>query len=266
MMSGFVSGSQFGMKAGIRVAIFAGLTLGFPFIVYGLIVATGARSVGGASGALAAVAGVYLKPIILLGFLISLIGPCWRRMRSLDLPAVWGLLVPLLFLMDALYLVVIGTHWGTAFSLGIMKVNLPVFALVALVMLVTMALAMPPSDDVASGNVFRRLSVVSAILAVLLIAIALMSSGLIWLMLAAAFNPKGIHSVVLWLMKVGYYPQLLKPFVCAAFCMAIACMAILSRQNRSGSASDGGQPGGDPFTRSPPPSPMNAGGVAFGRR
>jgi hypothetical protein len=265
MMSGFVSGSQFGVKAGIRVAIFAGLTLGFPFIVYGLIVATGARSVGGASGALAAIAGVYLKPIFLLVFLISLIGPCWRRMRSLDLPAFWGLLVPFLFLMDALYLVVIGTHWGTAFSLGIMKLNLPVFALVALAMMVAMALAMPPSDDVTSSTVFRRLTMVSVILAILLIVVALMTGGLVyWLMLAAAFNPKGIYSVVLWLTKVGYYPQLLKPFACTAFCMAIACMTILSRRSRSENTSGGS--GGVPFTRSPPPAPMQAGGVAFGKR
>jgi hypothetical protein len=186
-------------------------------------------------------------------------------MRSLGLPAFWGLLVPLLFLMDAIYLVVIGTHWGTAFSLGIMKVNLPVFALIALVMLFTMALAMPPSDDVASSNVFRRLRMTSAILAVLLIAIALTTGGLVyWLMLAAVFNPKGIYSVVLWLTKVGYYPQLIKPFVCTAFCMAIACMAILSRQNRSENTSGGN--GGGPFTRSLPPSPMNAGGAAFGKR
>lgn len=264
-MSGYVSGSQFGVKAGICVAIFVGLTLGFPFIIYGLILATGARSVGGASGALAVVASVFLKPIIILAFLISLISPCWQRMRSLGLPAFWGLLVPLLFLMDAAYLLVVGAHWGMAFSLGIMKVNLPVFALVALVMLVAMALAMPPSDDVASSNLFRRLGMVSAILAVLLTVVALTTSGLMfWILLAVWSNPKGIQPFLLWVMKVGYYPQLLKPFVCVALCMAIACMTFLSRRKGSGNTSGGS--GGGPITRSSPPSPMNAGGVAFGKR
>ena len=43
-MNRFMSGSQFGAKAGLRVGIFLALTLGFPFIVYGLVLATNARS------------------------------------------------------------------------------------------------------------------------------------------------------------------------------------------------------------------------------
>ena len=85
-MGGYMSGSQFGAKAGWRVGIFLALTIGFPFIVYGLIVATGARGIGGASGAVAIVAGVYLKPVIILGFVISLLSPCWARMRNLGFP------------------------------------------------------------------------------------------------------------------------------------------------------------------------------------
>ena len=57
-MGGYMSGSQFGVKAGWRVGIFLALTIGFPFIVYGLIVATGARGVGGAAGAVVVAAGV----------------------------------------------------------------------------------------------------------------------------------------------------------------------------------------------------------------
>ena len=96
-MGGYLTGSQFGVKVGWRVGIFLALTIGFPFIVYGLIVATGARGVGGASGALAVVAGVFLKPIIILGFVISLLSPCWQRMRSLGFPGFVGLLAPFLF-------------------------------------------------------------------------------------------------------------------------------------------------------------------------
>src|SRR3954471_16610560 len=151
-MRGFLSGSEFGAKVGWRVAIFIGLTLGFPFIMYGLIIVTNARSVGGASGALAVVAGLYLKPVILLVFLISLIGPCWRRMRSLGLAAAWGLFVPFLILMDGMYLTVLGAHWGVAFTLGIWTVNAPLFALTALAMLIAMSLASPPSDDSPSGD------------------------------------------------------------------------------------------------------------------
>jgi hypothetical protein len=265
-MGGFVSGSQFGWKVGLRVAIFAALTIGFPFIVYGLILATNARSVGGASGALAAVAGIYLKPVIIVAFLISLIGPCWRRTRSLGLPAFWGLLVPFLFLMDGTYLLVVGTHWGTAFALGIWAVSAPLFAMTALVVLVAMAFAAPPSDHVASSDLFRKVSWICAILAVLLVVIALLTAGLYyWLMIKITFNTTGNVSPIWVPMRAGYYAQLLKPFVCTAFCAALAAMALMSRRESSGNISSGGAPGGDPIPGSPS-APMNAGPVSFGKR
>jgi hypothetical protein len=121
-MGGYMTGSQFGVKVGWRVGIFLALTIGFPFIVYGLIVATGARGVGGASGALAVVAGTFLKPVIILGFVISLLSPCWQRMRSLGFPGFVGLLAPFLFLLDWPYFLAIGAHWG-AFSFGILTLT-----------------------------------------------------------------------------------------------------------------------------------------------
>src|SRR3954467_14751673 len=105
-MGGYMTGSQFGVKVGWRLGIFLALTIGFPFIVYGLIVATGARGVGGAAGAVAVAAGIYLKPVIILGFVISLLPPCWKRMRSLGFPGFIGLLVPLLVLLDWPYLMI----------------------------------------------------------------------------------------------------------------------------------------------------------------
>ena len=153
-MNRFMSGSQFAVKAGWRVGIFLALTIGFPFIVHGLILATNARSVGGAAGAVAVVAGVYLKPLIILGFLISLLAPCWRRMRSLGLPGMVGLVVPLLFLMDWPYLLIVGAHWGVAFSLGIWQVNLPLFALTGLAILVAMSVALASPDDGGNGQRF----------------------------------------------------------------------------------------------------------------
>jgi hypothetical protein len=268
-MNGSVSGSQFGMKVGLRVAIFAGLTIGFPFIVYGLILATNARSVGGASGALAAVAGVYLKPIIILAFLVSLVAPCWQRMRSVGLRGFWGLLVPFLFLMDGTYLLVVGAHWGTAFSLGILTVSAPLFAMTALAMLVAMAFASPPFDDIASSDLFRRVGWVCAILAILLVVMALLTSGFVyWLILLIAFDSRRGHvGPLLWLTKAGSYVHLLKPIVCASFCAAMAAMTILSRRQGSGDISGGSEPrGGGPIPQSPSPAPINAGVVVFGKR
>jgi hypothetical protein len=174
--------------------------------------------------------------------------------------------VPFLFLMDGPYLLVVGTHWGTAFALGIWAVSAPQFAMTALVVLVAMAFAAPPSDHVASSDLFRKVSWICAILAVLLVVIALLTAGLYyWLMIKITFNTTGNVSPIWVPMRAGSYAQLLKPFVCTAFCAALAAMALMSRRESSGNISSGGAPGGDPIPGSPS-APMNAGPVSFGKR
>jgi len=258
-MGGFVSGAQFGTKVGLRVAIFTGLTVGFPFIVYGLVLATNARAIGGASGALAVVAGIFLKPLIILGFLLSLIGPCWSRMRSLGLPAIWGLLVPFFFLMDGMFLLVAGAHWGVGFSLGILYVNAPLFAMTALAMLIALGFASPPSHDIGSGEALRRLGWICAILAILLIVIALMTSGARWWVMATITLKSQGGQPLLLPFRLGHWAAVLKPVVCIAFCAFIAAMALISRRQGSGD-----RPGGSATSQAP--APPVASGVAFGRR
>jgi hypothetical protein len=265
-MGRYMSGSQFGVKAGLRVAIFVALTFGFPFIVYGLVIATGAGRVEGASGALAVVAGIYLKPLIVLVFLLSLISPCWKRMRSLGLPAPLGLLVPFLFLLDAAYLTLVGTHWGVAFSLGVWKVNAPIFAMTSLAMLVAMTLASPPPDGRTPGEHLGNALRIGAILVVVLVVTASVIAGVTW------------WSVIrIWSMTPGsrpapfpllpsllvYWAVVIKPFVCAAFCAAIVWMTFLSRKAGSGQAPGSGQADmGRPVLS---PSGTSA-GVVFGKR
>jgi hypothetical protein len=263
-MGGYMSGSQFGVKAGWRVGIFLALTIGFPFIVFGLVVATGARGVGGAAGALAVVAGVFLKPIIILGFAISLLSPCWQRMRSLGFPGFIGLLVPLLFLLDWPFLMIAGAHWGVGFSLGILRVNLPWFAMTALAMLVAMSVASPPDDRSPSQRVAVR---ICGILAILLAVISLVAAGTSLLYVARIwFVAPGGPAPVLLLTKLGYWAFVLKPFVCAAFCMAMAAMAYLSRKESSGYSPGDSEPGGSPVMRSPPAGSPVSSRIAFGRR
>lgn len=261
-MGGFMTGSQFGVKAGWRVGIFLALTIGFPFIVYGLVLVTGARSVGGAVGALAVVAGVFLKPIILLGFVISLVSPCWQRMRSLGFPGFFGLLAPLLFLLDWPYLVVVGTHWGVGFSLGILKLNIPLFAITALAMLIAMALASPPDESLPSQRVVVR---ICGVLAIALFAIALLTGGAsLWVMANLWFmSPTGKPAGIFFPATLSYLAMAIKPFVCAAFCMAMAALVVLSRKENSGDAPGGSDNGGSQVRSPPPASP---GGVVFGRR
>ena len=175
-----MSGSQFGVKVGWRVGIFLALTIGFPFIVYGLIVATGARGVGGASGALAVVAGVYLKPVIILGFVISLLSPCWQRMRSLGFPGFVGLSRALSFPAGLALFPGCGAHWGVGFSLGILELNAPLFAMTALAMLIAMGVASPPDNRSPSQRAVGR---IGGVLAIVLFVIALVSTfPMLWVM------------------------------------------------------------------------------------
>ena len=263
-MGGFMSGSQFGVKVGWRVGIFLALTIGFPFIVYGLILVTGARSVGGAVGAVAVVAGVFLKPVFLLGFAISLFAPCWQRMRSLGFPGFIGLLAPFLFLMDWPYLLVTGAHWGVGFSLGILNVKAPLFAMSALAMLIAMVVASPPDDRVPSQ---RMAGWIGGVLAAVLLLIALVGSGTtLWFLFKIWFMPAAGNPPSLMLpLKLSYLAGVTQPFICSAFCMAIAAMAYLSSKESSGHSPGDSEPGG-PSLRPPPLSSANSGAAAFGRR
>ena len=264
-MGGYMSGSQFGAKAGWRVGIFLALTIGFPFIVYGLIVATGARSVGGAAGAVAVVAGVFLKPVIILGFVISLLSPCWQRMRSLGFPGFVGLLAPFLFLLDWPYFLVAGAHWGVGFSLGILKLNAPLFAITALAMLIALSVGSPPDDKVPNQ---RAAMWICGILAIALFVTALLTGGAsLLVMVSAWFMTPGAKPVLSSLpAKLFYWPFVIKPFVCAAFCVAMAAVTYLSRKESGAHSPEGSETGGDPVTRRPPAASSGASRIVFGRR
>jgi hypothetical protein len=260
-MGGFMTGSQFGVKVGWRVGIFLALTVGFPFIFLGLAAVTGGGPVGSV-GVFVVIASVFLKPIILLVFAISLLSPCWQRMRSLGFPVFFGLLVPLLFLLDWPYLLFAGAHWGAGFSFGFPKFNAPLFAITALAMLIAMALASPLDDDLPSQRIVVR---ICGILAIALFAIALLTGGAsLWVMANLWFmSPGGKPIPIFFPATLGYLAMAIKPFVCVAFCMAMAAMVYLSRKESSGDSPGGHEAGGGRL-RSPPSA--SAGGAVFGRR
>jgi hypothetical protein len=264
-MFAFVSGPRFGRQAAIRLVLLAVLTAGFPFLVYGLIVATNARSVGGAAGAVAVVAGVYLKPIIFGAFLIAMLSPCWRRMRSLGLPAYWGLFVPFLFLMDGAFFIVAGAHWGVGFSLGILHVGVPYYAITAVVLIGAMSMAFPPSGDGAQGlERFGRIGVVARLLGIAIIVLTLVSwaaGGTFFaaLMSASRHGARTVPSAPLVVMvALTYWTAAIRPFLCLALCGVVAWLTILSRRD------DGsGNSGPRPLAPSPAPTLPR---VEFGRR
>ena len=255
-MGGPMSGSQFGVKVGWRVGNFLALTIGFPLIVHGLAVATGARDLDQVT----IFAGVLLKPVIILGFVLSLLSPCWRRMRSLGFPGFVGLLAPFLFLLDWHYFMVAGAAWGVGLSADIQKLTVPLFAMSALAMLVAMSVASPPDDRSPSQRMAGR---IGGALAIVLFAVALPTGGAasIWFM-----SPGDTLAPFILPAKQFHWALLIKPFVCAAFCAAMAVMVYLSQKESSGPSPRGSETGGGPVMPSPPAVAPGSSRVGFGRR
>jgi hypothetical protein len=63
-----------------------------------------------------------------------------------------------------------------------------------------------------------------------------------------------------------YWAFVIKPFVCAAFCTAMAAMAYLSRRGSGGHSPGGSETGGGPLLRSPASTSPGPSRAAFGRR
>lgn len=237
-MTGFLSGSEFGWKVAWRVGIFVALTLGFPFIIYGIVLATGAhRAGGGAGGAVAVVVGVFLKPIIVIAFLISLISPSWKRARTLGLFPLWGVMIPLLLAIDRAYLFAVGNFWGASFSVGILAVQTPMYAMTALVLMVAMTIAEPPSGDEPSGlarfgsagEVFKALAIAILVVVLIVLIYSAIAYGII------RFG--GIEQVVSFnrsISKLLFVVQKAEPFVCLAFGALALWLAFVSRRHDGG--------------------------------
>jgi hypothetical protein len=248
-MGAFLSGRAFGKQAALRIGLFVGLTLAFPFFVFGIVHASGARAAaGGAAGALALVLGFYLKPLLVLGFIASMIRPSWRRMRSLGLPAWWGLLVPVLFLIDAPFLLVVGAHWSVAFSFGFLHLGAPIFALCGLVLVVVMSFAMPSSDADPPGLArFGWAGKATTLFALIILAsVSANFAVYVWIWFATFGQnlTPSVQSTLLIMIKFGSWIVLIQTIACVCLSGLFAYLAYLSRR----SGSDAAPPAGSVFT------------------
>jgi hypothetical protein len=246
-MIGFLSGSDFGWKVAWRLGIFLVLTLGFPFIIYGIVLACGAHHVRGASGAMAVVVGVFLKPVIIVAFLIAMISPSWKRARSLGIFPLWGLMIPLLFAMDYTYLFAAGNFWGASFSMGILTVQTPMYAMTALVLIVAMVIAGPPSGDEPNGlsrfggpgQVFKTFAIVVLVVGLVTSIYSALTYGMILFGRVEQLVPlnRSISKYLLVFWKA-------KPFVCVVFSALALWIAFISRRHGAGKSSLPPKPSG----------------------
>lgn len=260
-MRPYLSASSFARLFALRLALVIAATILFPFLVYGLIQATGAQKVSGASGALAVVLGVYLKPLIFVLFAASLARISVRRATASGLPWVAGALIVVLVLCDWQFGVVFGAHWGVAFSLGVLRAS-ATSLLVAPIAVVTLIFVRDrtetmPQDWPRACRLWMSLLTVLTILG-----LPGLAPLLLWL--------PGMGTVVilflklkLWLSMIYLYPTMLL----AAFCAASVYLVVVSRSAPGGdigvAASKPLQPlstgpAGNRYSRSP--------NARFGRR
>lgn len=99
-MNHFLSGPEFGKQIAYRFGLYLALTFVIPFVVFSTILWLNVASAGASVIGWAATFGSYGRLVGFLLFLVLLISPCWRRMRSLGLPPYWGLIVPLLLFLS----------------------------------------------------------------------------------------------------------------------------------------------------------------------
>jgi uncharacterized membrane protein YhaH (DUF805 family) len=132
--------TRFLIGAGIRIAFFIASVFAFPFMLYGIALASNCGLVGGACGAVALIASMALKPLFFTAFVFSFVGLSVRRVRDAGFPAVLGLAIPLLMAADYRFGIFTGAHWSFAFSAGALFLRPPIFLAMALCAMLVLAL------------------------------------------------------------------------------------------------------------------------------
>jgi hypothetical protein len=139
---GTIDSRRFLVSAGIRVGLFVAAFFAFPFLTYGFAASLGClgASSGGGCQLVGMILGMAYKPLVFVAFVVSFLGISVRRARDAGLVPQLGLIIPLLFIVDIQYLVFAGAPWSMAFTYGVLSLNLPHFAFLALALSVVLGL------------------------------------------------------------------------------------------------------------------------------
>lgn len=113
----------------IKLSAFMFITIaGFPFILYVLVSLTPCRG-GGACGALAAVAGMILRPLALGIFVIGVGKAIHKRCKHAQLTWGWVIMALLWMLGSSSFLLGAQNFWGANFGMGILAIHPPLLLL-----------------------------------------------------------------------------------------------------------------------------------------
>lgn len=231
-MTSDLSGSQFGRQAAVRTAVFLVLMFGIPLLLYALDAAqdSDVTPIEAIRLTTATPVGFYLFVI----FILSMIGPCWRRMRSLGLPGYWGLIVPLLLFADTPYFIAVRSEGPFGFSISTLDGRVPIYLLLALGIVSAMALARPPSPDDRASERYGFVGKGTVGLAVLILAVIAFNVGMAnWFAIATQTlgSEDAPSDLLLQLTLKSYWVHVLNPYLCALFAVLTAWCVVISRRS-----------------------------------
>ncbi|MCQ1850451.1 hypothetical protein [Neorhizobium galegae] len=231
-MERWISGGQYAQRLGMRLGAFVVITLAFPFFVYGMIKVTGAGGVSGASGALALVLGIYLKPIIYLGFAYSTLRLSLNRTRTIGVSPLIGLCIPLLVLADLPFGITFGSFWAVGFSLGIMSSLLPASLLAAAIAVTTLSLW----RDIEEPMTGRIANIYGIWKTLLFISVGLGFIGILPMVSAWFIGSSGVKLSILLIRSMSYLRAfLLYPYgLLLAFAALSTALILESRRPHNG--------------------------------
>jgi hypothetical protein len=226
------SGKQFGWQAARRAAIFLVLMFGVPLALYALDRSQGSDV--SLNEAIRITTATFVGFYLYLIFILSMVRPSWRRMKSLRLPGYWGLIVPLLLFADIPYFIATRPDDSLGSSISTLDGRMPFYLLAAFSVVLAMIFARPPVSDEVFSRRFGFVGKGALLLAILIPAVAFFHVGMAnWMrvVMSTLGSEHAPSQLFLQLTKNSYWVYVLNPYACGLFSALIVWCAVISRRS-----------------------------------
>ncbi len=124
------------MLAVVWLALLAAAVFFLPYILFDLTKLIVGNRGGGAGGAVAALLGMTLKPLVIFTILLGIGWVTHKRLRGLKIGYGWSFSVFLWLMASVAFLVGLGNFWGANFGMGLLQLSFPVTLLFAFVFMI----------------------------------------------------------------------------------------------------------------------------------
>jgi hypothetical protein len=201
----------FQILAGVAWGVFLLFTAAFPIVAFAIMKVTDCAGVGGACGAVAVIASLYLKPVGYLVFVAILAWAVSARLRRFGVAWAWVILLITALLPDTVFAVLFGAHWGARFALGGLPPPMPAGLIVGFAS--TVFLALVADDSPTPRRPWLQITVA--------VGLVLMFFASSWLVLGRHL---GLPKSVSWNVHVTL--QHLRPWCAATIVFAFIAAAM----------------------------------------